>query len=409
MEKSQGVVDFASMTRLRDILCLDDLEPAGKRHLPRPLYSYVSGGVEDFVTLRDNRAVFDEWGFVPRVLVGVGNRTQSTELLGTTYAHPFGIGPMGIAAMTAYRGDLVLARGAKRANIPMVMSGSSLIRLEEITAENPDAWFQAYLPGDVTRIDPLVDRIAAAGYRTLMLTVDTPATPNREHNTRAGFSSPLRPGLRLAWDGIVRPRWLFGTFLPTLMRHGMPHFENSYAERGVAIFSRGVARDFSERGHLDWSHVSRIRDRWRGKLVIKGIMHPDDACIARDRGADAVILSNHGGRQLDGTLSALRVLPDVVAACKEIPVIVDGGIRRGTDVLKALALGARFVFVARPFNYAAAVAGDEGVAHAIKLLTSEIDRDMAMLGVRNVAELSPAFLRRPREADPQVVRSASAG
>ncbi len=382
------------MTALQRILCLDDFEPAARRHLPRPLFSYVSGGVEDFVTLRDNRAVFGEYGFVPRVLVGVGNRTQAVDLLGTKYAHPFGIGPMGIAAMTAYRGDLVLARAAAKANLPMVMSGSSLIRLEEITAANPDAWFQAYLPGDVARIDPLVDRIANAGYRTLMLTVDTPATPNREHNTRAGFSSPLRPSLRLAWDGIVRPRWLFGTFLPTLARHGVPHFENSYAERGVAIFSRGVARDFAERGHLDWSHVSRIRDRWRGKLVIKGIMHPDDACIARDRGADAVIISNHGGRQLDGTLSALRVLPDVVAACKEIPVIVDGGIRRGTDVLKAIALGARFVFVARPFNYAAAIAGDEGVAHAIKLLASEVDRDMAMLGVRGVGEVTRAYLRR---------------
>lgn len=381
------------MTTLRHILRLDDFEPAAKRYLPRPLFSYVSGGVEDFVTLRDNRTAFGEWGFVPRVLVGVGKRTQSVELLGTTYAHPFGIGPMGIAAMTAYRGDLVYARCAKAANIPIVMSGSSLIRLEEITAANPDAWFQAYLPGDVSRIDPLVDRIAAAGYRTLMLTVDTPATPNREHNTRAGFASPLRPSLRLAWDGIVRPRWLFGTFLPTLMRHGMPHFENSYAERGVAIFSRGVARDFSERGHLDWSHVSRIRDRWRGKLVIKGIMHPEDACIARDRGADAVIVSNHGGRQLDGTLSALRVLPDVVAACKEIPVIVDGGVRRGTDVLKALALGARFAFVARPFNYAAAIAGDAGVEHAVKLLASEVDRDMAMLGVRSMGELSPSYLR----------------
>ena len=382
------------MTTLRHILRLDDFEPAAKRHLPRPLFSYVSGGVEDFVTLRDNRAAFDDWGFVPRVLVGVGNRTQSVELLGTTYAHPFGIGPMGIAAMTAYRGDLVYARCAKEANIPMVMSGSSLIRLEDIVAENPDAWFQAYLPGDVSRIDPLIDRIASAGYRTLMLTVDTPATPNREHNTRAGFTSPLRPSLRLAWDGITRPRWLLGTLLPTLVRHGMPHFENSYAERGVAIFSRGVARDFGERGHLDWSHVSRIRDRWRGKLVIKGIMHPEDACLARDRGADAVIVSNHGGRQLDGTLSALRVLPDVVAACKEIPVIVDGGIRRGTDALKALALGARFVFVARPFNYAAAIAGEAGVKHAIKLLASEIDRDMAMLGVRNVGELSSRFLRR---------------
>jgi L-lactate dehydrogenase (cytochrome) len=382
------------MSDLRWILKLDDFEPAAKRHLPRPLYSYVSGGVEDFVTLRDNRAAFDEWGLVPRVLVGVGSRSPAVELLGKTYSQPFGIGPMGISAMTAYRGDLVLARSARDANIPMVVSGSSLIRMEEIAAANPDAWFQAYLPGDVARIDPLVDRIAAAGYRTLMLTVDTPATPNREHNLRNGFTSPLRPSLGLAWQGLSHPRWLFGNFLPTLMRHGMPHFENSYAERGVAILSRGVMRDFGERGHLDWTHVARIRERWQGKLVIKGIMHPDDACLARDHGADAVIVSNHGGRQLDTTVSALRVLPDVVAACPQIPVLMDGGIRRGTDALKALALGARFVWVARPFNYAAAIAGVAGVRRAIALLASEIDRDMAMLGVRAIAELSSRCLMR---------------
>src|SRR4030095_13112460 len=222
----------------------------------------------------------------------------------------------------------------------------------------------------------------------------TPATPNREHNLRAGFTSPLRPSLRLAWDGVTRPRWLFGTFSPTLARCGMPHFENSYAERGVAMLSRGVMREFGERGHLDWTHVARIRERWKGKLVIKGIMHPDDACLARDHGADAVIVSNHGGRQLDTTVSALRVLPDVVAACPEIPVMMDGGIRRGTDALKALALGARFVWVARPFNYAAAIAGDKGVKHAIALLASEIDRDMAMLGVRSIAEMSPRYVQR---------------
>jgi L-lactate dehydrogenase (cytochrome) len=382
------------MASLRRIFNLDDFESAARRHLPRPLYSYVAGGVEDFVTLRDNRAAFAEWGFVPRVLVGVGQRSQAVDLFGTKYAHPFGIGPMGISAMTAYRGDLVLARAAKAAGIPMVVSGSSLIRLEEIVAENGDAWFQAYLPGDVARIDALVDRVARAGYRTLMLTVDTPATPNREHNLRAGFTSPLRPSARLAWDGLTRPRWLFGTFLPTLARHGMPHFENSYAERGVAMFSRGVLRDFAERGHFDWSHVDRVRARWNGRLVIKGVMHPDDACLARDHGADAVIVSNHGGRQLDGAVSALRVLPDVVAACRTIPVMMDGGIRRGTDVLKALALGARFVFVARPFNYAAGLAGEAGVRHAIALLASEIDRDMAMLGVNRVSDLDSRFLRR---------------
>ncbi len=301
---------------------------------------------------------------------------------------------MGIAAMTAYRGDLVLARCAAAANIPMVLSGSSLIRLEDVAAEAPDAWFQAYLPGDVARIDPLVDRVAQAGYKTLMLTVDTPDTPNREHNLRAGFTSPLRPSLRLAWDGLVRPRWLAGTFLRTLVKHGMPHFENSYATRGVAMLSRGVAREFGERGHLDWSHVSRIRRRWTGKLVVKGIVHPEDGRIARDHGADAVVVSNHGGRQLDTAISTLRLLPEVAQACKDTPVIYDGGIRRGTDVIKALALGARFVFVARPFNYAAALAGDEGVRRAIALLSSEIHRDMAMLGVNRLSELGPAYLHR---------------
>ena len=175
---------------LRSILKLDDFEDAGRRHLPRPLFSYVAGGVEDQLSLRDNRAAFREYQFVPRVLVGVAQRSQATALLGRVYAHPFGIAPMGISALTAYRGDLVLARGAVRANIPMVLSGSSLIPLETVAAEAKDAWFQAYLPGDDAKITALVDRVARAGFETLMLTVDTPATPNREHNTRAGFSSP---------------------------------------------------------------------------------------------------------------------------------------------------------------------------------------------------------------------------
>ena len=377
---------------LRRILKLDDFEEAGRRHIPRPLFSYVSGGVEDNESMRDNRAAFREYAFVPRVLVGVAQRTQATTLLGHTYGSPFGIAPMGIAAMTAYRGDLMLARGAAHANIPMVLSGSSLIPLEDVATEARSCWFQAYLPGDIERITGLIDRVARAGFETLMLTVDTPATPNREHNTRAGFTSPLRPSLRLAWDGLVRPRWLLGTFGRTLVRHGMPHFENAYATRGVAILSKAVARDFSERGHLDWTHFELVRRMWRGKIVIKGILDKDDARIARDSGVDAIIVSNHGGRQLDGAVSALRVLPGIVAACKDIPVMMDGGIRRGTDVLKAMALGAAFVFVGRPFNYAAAIGGEAGVRHAIDILASEIDRDMAMLGINRLDELSPRHL-----------------
>lgn len=375
---------------LRRILKLHDFEEAGRRYLPRPLFSYVSGGVEDNESLRDNRAAFREFAFIPRVLVGVAQRSQATTLLGKSYAFPFGIAPMGISAMTAYRGDLVLARAAARARIPMVLSGSSLIPLEELATET--SWFQAYLPGDVGQITGLVDRVARAGFDTLMLTVDTPATPNREHNTRAGFASPLRPSLRLAWDGIVRPRWLLETFGRTLFRHGMPHFENAYATRGAPVMSKTVMRDFADRGHLNWKHFELIRARWRGSIVLKGILHSEDARIARESGVDAIVVSNHGGRQLDGAVSPLRVLPEIVAVCKDIPVMMDSGIRRGTDVLKALALGARFVFVGRPFNYAAAIAGEAGVRHAITILATEIDRDMAMLGINRIDELTPRCL-----------------
>jgi L-lactate dehydrogenase (cytochrome) len=388
------------MTALQRILCLDDFEPAARRHLPRPLFSYVSGGVEDFVTLRDNRAVFGEYGFVPRVLVGVGNRTQAVDLLGTKYAHPFGIGPMGIAAMTAYRGDLVLARAAAKANLPMVMSGSSLIRLEEITAANPDAWFQAYLPGDVAQIDALVERVARSAFRTLVITVDSQVAGNRENNVRAGFSTPLRPTPRLAWDGLTHPRWLAGTFLRTLLRHGLPHFENNYATRGAPILSRSVVRDYSDRGHLTWEHLARIRRMWPGTLVVKGILDPRDAQIARDAGADGIVVSNHGGRQLDGAGAPLRALPAIVAACPDFPVMLDGGIRRGTDVLKALCLGARFVFAGRPFGFAAAVGGEAGVRHAIAILATEILRDLAMLGATRIGDLGPGWLVPRREPPP---------
>ena len=215
---------------------------------------------------------------------------------------------------------------------------------------------------------------------------------------RAGFSTPLRPTLRLAWDGITHPRWLFGTFLRTLLRHGMPHFENNEATRGPPILSPNVLRDFSDRGHLNWKHFELIRRLWKGKLVIKGILDSADARIAREAGADGIIVSNHGGRQLDGAVSALRVLPEIVAACPDIPIMIDGGVRRGTDVFKALALGAKFVFVGRPFGYAAAIGGEDGVSHAIRLLSAEVLRDMALLGITSLAELTPQRLVRLRGA-----------
>jgi L-lactate dehydrogenase (cytochrome) len=355
---------------------------------PKPIFGYVAGAAEDGASLRDNRKAFEEYGFVTRVLRNVSRRSQRVALFGRTYASPFGIAPMGISALSAYRGDLVLARGAAQAGIPMIMSGSSLISLEEVVAQTPGIWFQAYLPGEVQKIQDLIERVDRAGVETLVLTVDTAVLANRENNFRAGFSTPLKPDIRLAWEGIAHPRWLFGTALKTLLKHGMPHFENSYATRGAPILSSRLTRDFGAKDHLSWEHFSLIRSQWKRTLVIKGVMSPADVSIARELGADGVIVSNHGGRQLDGAVSPLRVLPGIVKAVgNDFPVMLDSGIRRGTDVLKALALGAKFVFVGRPFLYAAAVAGEAGVRHAVQILADEVQRDLGLLGLNALEEL----------------------
>jgi L-lactate dehydrogenase (cytochrome) len=378
--------------RLGHILSLDDFERAARSHLPAPVFAYISGAVERNHSLRANAASFEQYEFLPRMLVDISQRTTAATVLGRRWSAPFGIAPMGISALSAYRGDLVLTQAAAAENVPMIMSGSSLIRLEEIVAASPEAWCQAYLPGDEANIVALVERVRMAGYRTLVITVDASIASNRENNIRAGFSTPLRPSVSLAWQGLTHPRWLFGTFLRTIAQHGMPHFENNYARRGAPILSPSVERDFSGRGHLNWQHVRMIRRMWPGQLVIKGLLDVRDARIAVAAGADGIIVSNHGGRQLDGTVAPLRVLPQIVDACPEVPVMIDSGFRRGTDVLKALALGAKFVFIGRPFNYAAAVAGEAGVRKAITLLREEVSRNMAMLGVNSLAELDPSYL-----------------
>lgn len=387
----------AGPTPLRGIHALDDFEAAARRHLPRPIFGYVAGAAETGASNRDNRAAFDELRFLPRVLNNVAGRSQKKMLFGREWNAPFGIAPMGVSALTAHRGDLVLAESAARAGIPMIMSGSSLTRMEDVARAAPDSWFQAYLPPTPERIESLVDRVARAGFGTLVVTVDTAVRGDVENYARAGFTSPLRPDLALLWQGLTHPRWTFGTFLRTLATTGMPHFENNDTDKRTPIVARSVVRDFSGRAHLDWAAMRRIRDQWRGRLVLKGILHPGDAQRARDAGMDGVILSNHGGRQLDGAVSPLRAIEAARLAVGDLPLMVDSGFRRGSDVLKALALGADFVFVGRPFNYANAIAGAAGVAHAVEILSREIDADLGLLGVNGLAELDQRHLLRPGE------------
>src|SRR3954471_16106770 len=379
---------------VRRYLSLDDFEVTARRRLPKFIYGYIAGATESDAALRDNRRAFDEYGFIPRVLKDVSAREQSTKLFGNTYAAPFGIPPMGSAALCAYRGDIVLARAAASMNVPMVLSASSLITLEDVRRENPAAWYQAYLPGDAARIEPLVDRVAAAGYDIFVVTADVPVSPNRENNIRNGFQVPLAITPRVAWDTLTHPHWLLGTWARTLVNHGMPHFENMDAQRGPPVLSKDLMRNIGKRDQLAWKHVELIRGRWKGKLVVKGLIAPDDARIARESGVDGVIVSNHGGRQLDHTVSSLRTLPEIAAQANGMTVMVDGGIRRGTDVLKALALGADFVWIVRPFLYAAIAGGEAGVARAISLLRAEIDRDLALLGIRSLSEITPDLVRK---------------
>jgi len=375
---------------LARVLALDDFEDPARRYLPRPMFGYVSGGAETNASLRANRAVYDEVELVPRVLVDVSGRSAKTTLFGRSYDAPFGFAPMGGSSMAAYQGDIVLARAAAAANVPMIMSGASLTRLEEVRAAGATSWFQAYLPGETGPITRLIGRVAASGFETLVLTVDVPVGANRENNVRSGFSRPLRPTLRLAGECLLRPRWLIGMFLRTLLLHGMPHFENMGA-RIPLITNRD--RGDGPRDRLSWTHLELMRRLWKGRLVLKGVLDPEDARIARESGVDGVIVSNHGGRQLDGAMAPLRALPGVAAQAGDMAVMMDGGIRRGTDVLKALALGARFVFVGRPFLYAAAIAGDAGVRHGIGLLREEIERDMALLGITMLAQMTRERIR----------------
>ena len=374
--------------RLKQILCLDDFEPAARRFLPRSIFGYIAGGVETDWSLRANRTAFERYAFTPRMLVDVSQRTTAHTLFGHTYDAPFGIAPMGASGLAGFHADLAYARATAAANIPFLLSGASIVRLERVAHANPATWFQAYLPPDRNDIDEIIDRVGDAGYENLVVTVDVPVSGNRENNVRNGYSSPLRPTMKLAIDALTHPRWLIETVARTLLVEGMPYFENGARSRRVPVFSANAERSLT-RDSLDWADIEWIRKRWKGRMLIKGILTTADARRARESGMDGIFVSNHGGRQLDGAVSPLQVLTEIARDAAPMAVIYDGGIRRGTDVIKALALGADFVFVGRPFLYAATIAEEAGIAHAIALLKEEIRRDLALLGRTDLSDLAP--------------------
>ncbi|MBY3064682.1 alpha-hydroxy-acid oxidizing protein [Rhizobium laguerreae] len=373
--------------RLKRILALDDFEREARRYIPHPIFSYVNSGSHAMTTVRENRSAFDDFRLVPRVLVGVARRSQKVTLFGETYDSPFGVAPMGMESLVSYRGDLEIAAACQDANIPFIQSGASLIPLEDVRAACQTSWFQAYIPTDRQDLLGLLARVAAAGFKTLVVTVDMTAGALSEVAARAGFNAPFKPNLYAFWSGAMRPAWTVGNFLRTLVQHGMPHFENLDGGRGSAIVSRTGIRN-TNRVTQNWETIRDIRSLWQGNLVIKGILHPGDVIRARENGADGVIISSHGGRQIDGVIPPIHALPACVSAAGDMPVMIDSGIRRGTDLIKCLALGARFCFVGRPFNFSTVLGGRVGVEHAIGLLRSEFSRDTGNMGLNSVDEIS---------------------
>ncbi|MBN9020835.1 MAG: alpha-hydroxy-acid oxidizing protein [Rhizobiales bacterium] len=374
---------------LAGLLSIADMRRAARRTLPRPVFDLADGAAEDEWTLRRNEAAFGDVALLPKPLDGTPARDLSVTLFGHRLATPVMLGPTGMQGLFWPDGERCAARAAKAAGAGFVLSHASISTLEEVAGTGVSPRFmQVFIYRDRDFTWQFVDRAAAAGYEGLVLTVDNQFGGNRERDRRNGFTIPPRLGPVQVGAMAIKPGWLWR------MRKALPglSFAN-YVKDGVPIDFRksNVAAMFDP--GMSWADVEAMRKRWKGPFLLKGILHPDEARRAPDYGVDGIIVSNHGGRQLDGAASAIEALPAVVEAVGgRIPVLVDGGFRRGTDVLKALCLGASATLVGRPQLWGLSVAGEAGVAHVLEIFRSEIDRAMGLLGVRSLAELGPHYL-----------------
>lgn len=379
-------------------LNIEDLRAAARRILPRVAYEFLERGAEDEVSVADNRSAFERIRFRPRTLVDVSQRSQEVTLFGTKYSMPVGIAPTGAAGLYWHDADLALARAAATAGVPFVLSTASFVAMERVAAEaGGSKWFQLYANKDRLAVDGLIARARDAGFEALVVTSDVCVGGNREYNSRNGFEIPFRLNMANLAQGALHPGWLFNVFVRTLMKDGVPRFRNVDINVGGRIVARNLQEFRSRRDALDWEDFEWMRRAWPHKLFVKGVLTVADARRALAAGADGVFVSNHGGRQLDGALSPIEALPDIADAVGDkLAVVLDGGVRRGSDVLKALALGARMVFTGRATLYGAAVAGEAGVTRALQIFRSEIDRVMALLGVSRLEQLRRDHLVLPR-------------
>lgn len=371
-----------------------DLREMARQRLPKGIFEFVDRGAEDEVSLRNNRAAFERIKLKPRVLVDVSQRSQEITLFGQRQKMPIVIAPTGVAGIMWHEGEIALARAAAAAGIPFTLATGSMTAMEKVVAQaGGRLWFQLYMYAERSLSHQIAERAKTAGFEGLVVTVDSPVFSNREYNLRNGFTMPLSYTLRNTVDVLTHPRWLLGVLMRYLLTTGMPRYENYPADVKARITAQPMGRALKLNDALTWNDVRVLRKLWPRKLIVKGILHPQDAVLAADCGADAVIISNHGGRVMDGAMAPIEVLPQVVDAVgKRVTVMVDSGFRRGSDVVKALALGANAVLIGRSTLYGTAAAGEAGAARAIALFREEIDRVLALLGCGSVSALNPDYL-----------------
>ncbi len=371
-----------------------DLRSAGRRRLPKGIFEYVDKGTEDAIALANNRAAFERVKMRNRVLVDVSNIDLGTTLFGKPVSLPLAIAPTGIAGLCWYEGELELAKAAASAGIPFSLATGSNTSMEKVAKEaGGRLWFQLYMWQKRDLSYELVKRARDAGYEALILTVDTALGANREHNQRNGFSVPFRPSTRNILDVMRHPVWLQQVLLRYLATSGMPRHENYPREYQARITGDAGSKKDLRAHSMTWDDVEKLRSVWPGTLILKGILHRDDACQAVERGVDGIVVSNHGGRNMDSASATLDVLPEIVDAVGgRTTILLDSGIRRGSDIVKALALGAYSVLAGRATLYGVMAGGQAGAERAISILKDELRRTLAYVGCRSPAEVSSAVL-----------------
>lgn len=381
------------MSRLDRCFNVADFREVARKRLPKGVFEYLDRGAEDEVALADNRVAFRNLKLRTRFLVDLTDRDMGIDLLGKRANLPMAIAPTGIAGLCWHHGELQLAKAAAAKGIPFTLATGSITSMERIAKEvlplNGRLWFQLYMWKEEELSYQLVGRARDAGFEALVVTIDGALGNNREYNRRNGFSIPFTISPRSVTDMLTHPRWLLGTMFRYLVTTGMPRHENYPAKYAHRITS-GAGGGSPMRHHaMTWKDIDKLREFWPGKLIIKGILREEDAVAAVEHGADAVVVSNHGGRALDSAASTLDVLPEIVDAVgKKTTVILDSGVRRGSDMVKALALGADAVLTGRATLYGISTAGQAGAEKVLDILYKEFEKTMAYTGCRRVSELS---------------------